>query len=89
MKHSTEGQTCKEQGVGAEGRASLKADSSEPGPSVTAAAGISGPYPVCARYFNVYSSAALQPLQRRDLLLPSSQHLVEGVFADGSPAGGR
>lgn len=31
--------------------------------------------------FKVQSSAALQPLQRGNLLLPSSQHLVERVFA--------
>lgn len=33
--------------------------------------------------------AALQPLQRWNLLLPSSQHLVERVFAYGSSAGWR
>lgn len=31
----------------------------------------------------------LQPLQSRHLLLPSSQHLIERVFTDGSSAGGR
>lgn len=31
----------------------------------------------------------LQCLQRRDLLLPRSQHLIEGVLADGGSAGGR
>lgn len=32
-------------------------------------------------------SAALQPLQGGDLFLPSSQHLIEWIFADGSSAG--
>ncbi len=46
MKLSAKGQTCKERGTeGDKGRASLKAESSEPGPSVTAAAGLSGPRP--------------------------------------------
>lgn len=36
---------------------------------------------------NVQSSAALQPLQRGNLLLPSSQHLVERVFAYRGSAG--
>ena len=66
---------------GEQKRSLSEAEGSEPGPSVTAG-------PPAAGLCWLFTFYPLQPLQGGDLLLPSGQHLVERVFADGSPAGG-
>ena len=71
------GSLCGNEGGGGEGRPQRSQASGRPPP---------GPYLSSARREWCLS---LVPLHGRDLLLPGSQHIIEGIPADGRSAGGR